>query len=210
MDFVLGLPRTQRGADSIMVVVDIFSKMAHFIACKTTNNAVHVAHLFFKEIMRLHGVPDIITSDRDSKFLSHFWTTLWNRFNTMLNFSSTCHPQTDGQTEVTNHTLANLLHYHSSDRPNSAPQAEFAYNSAVNRSTKLSPFAVVYSITPRIPLDLLQIPSPSGKSFAANNFANQVNDTHAKVQATFLRHMQNIRQQQTSINTLRFLKKMIW
>ena len=55
----------------------------------------------------------------------------------------------------------------------------------MNRSTKLSPFAVVYSFTPRIPLDLLQIPSPSGKSIAANNFANQVNDSHAKVQATF-------------------------
>ena len=64
------------------------------------------------------------------------------------------------------------------------PQAKFAYNSAVNQSTKQSPFVVVYSFTPRIPLDLLQIPSPSGKSIAANNFANQVNDTHAKVQAT--------------------------
>ncbi|GJY29358.1 ribonuclease H-like domain-containing protein [Tanacetum coccineum] len=117
MDFVLGLPCTQRSSDSIFV-----------------------------EVVRLHGVPKTITSDRDTKFLSHFWLTLWRLFETGLQYSSSFHPQTDGQTEVVNKTMVNIIRCMCSDSPEQwdlclAP-AEFAYNNMVNRSTERFPVGI--------------------------------------------------------------------
>ncbi|KAL6586442.1 hypothetical protein OROMI_001430 [Orobanche minor] len=162
MDFVLGLPRTQRGNDSIFVVVDRFSKMVHFIPCNKTADTVKVAIIFFREVYRLHGLPSSIVSDRDTRFLSFFWKSFWRTANTQLDYSSGYHPQTDGQTEVVNRSLGDLLrclvgeHLRSWDIQLS--QVEFAHNSAVNRSTSLPHFHIVYAMLPRGPSDLMSLP----------------------------------------------------
>lgn len=182
MDFVLGLPRTQKGNDSIFVVVDRFSKMAHFIPCKRTNDAVRVAQLFFKEIYRLHGLPTSIISDQDTRFLSHFWRSLWRMVNTTLKMSSAYHPQTDGQTEVTNRALGDLLRSLVGDHLKSwdsmLSQVEFAHNHAKNRSTGFSPFQVVYGCVPRCPLDLTTLPDHTRIHGKAADFVGDLQRIH--------------------------------
>jgi hypothetical protein len=163
INFVLGLPRTKRGSDSIFVMVDRFSKMAHFIPCHKSYDAVHIADLFFQDIVRLHGMPSTIVSDHDAKFLSHFWRTLWNKLGTKLLFSTTCHPQTDGQMEVVNRTLGTMLRavlkMNLKMWEEYLPHVEFAYNRATHSTTKVSPFQVVYGFNPRAPIDILPLPT---------------------------------------------------
>jgi transposase InsO family protein len=140
MDFVLGLPRTRNGLDSIFVVVDQFSKMAHFIPCHKTDEATHIVDLFFRDIIRLHGVPNTIVSDRDTKFLSHFWRTLWAKLGTKLLFSTLCHPQIDDQTEVVNRTLSTMLRAVLKKNikmwEECLPHIKFAYNRSLHSTTR--------------------------------------------------------------------------
>jgi len=115
--------------------------------------------------VRLHRLPRSIVSDRDTKFLSHFWRTLWGRVGLKLLFSIACYPQTDGQVEVVNITLSSLLRVVIKKNIESweecLPHVEFAYNRATHSITQHSPFEVVYGFNPLTPLDLLPLPNIS-------------------------------------------------
>ena len=154
MHFIMALPGTQRGNDAIMVVVDKFSKMAHFILCYKTDDASYVADLYFKEIVSLHGVPKTIISDRDSKFLSHLSRILWKLFGTKLLLGTVYHPQINGETKVTNQTLTTFLRSLVSkslkDWDLKLPYVEFAYNRSPSYTTKHSPFECVYVVNPSL------------------------------------------------------------
>jgi hypothetical protein len=96
MDFIVGMPKTQSVFDSIWVIVDHLSKVAHFIPIKTTYKGSKLAELYIARIVCLHGVPKNIVSDRGTQFTSKFWEKLHESMDMKLNFSSTYHPQTDG------------------------------------------------------------------------------------------------------------------
>jgi hypothetical protein len=152
MDFVLGLPRTKRGRDSIFVVVDRFSKMAHFIPCHKTDDASHIADLFFREIISLHGVPNTIVSDHDTKFLSHFWRTLWAKLGLSFCFLLVVILKLFTM-------LRAVLKKNIKMWEECLPLVEFAYNCSLHSTTKLCPFKIVYGLLPRAPIDLMPLPS---------------------------------------------------
>ena len=99
MDFIVSLPRTQKGHDAIWVVVDRLTKMARFIVTKTTVTAPELAYQFFDELFRFYGLPMDIVSDRDPTFTSDFWMQVFKKLETTLSMSSTDHSQSDGQIE---------------------------------------------------------------------------------------------------------------
>jgi len=152
--------------------------MAQFLPCHTTHDATQIANLYFKEIVKLHGIPKSMVSDRDTKFLSQFWLTLWRKMGTQLKFSTTCHPQTDGQTEVTNRTLGTLLRAvvkkNIQDWDELLSHVECAFNCAPSKATGLCPFQVVYAQNPRTPLDLIPIPTPTKFSCEADKRAKEI------------------------------------
>jgi hypothetical protein len=132
MDFEVGLPKTQKGHDSIWVIVDQLTKVAHFLPVRTTYGGEKLAKLYIENIVKLHGVPSRIVSDRGTQFTSRFWKCLHKAMGTKLNFSSAYHPQTDGQTERMNQILEDMLRAYvltyGKDWEQSLSYAEFSYD----------------------------------------------------------------------------------
>jgi hypothetical protein len=112
MDWITGLPCTAAGHDAIMVVIDRLSKLIHLIPTVTNATAPDVANLFINHVVKLHGFPSEIDSDRDVKFTSVFWKTLCEKWGIKQAMSSAHHPQTDGQTERVNRMLEEYLRHY--------------------------------------------------------------------------------------------------
>jgi hypothetical protein len=148
MDFIDGLPHTRDGYDSIWVIVDMLTKVAHFIHVKTTCTGAQLAELYKSRIVCLHGVPKKIVSDRGTQFTSRFWIRLHESMDTKLNFSLAYNPQTDGQTERTNQVLEDTLRgcalKHGRSWDKSLPYAEFSYNNSYQASQNMAPFEALY------------------------------------------------------------------
>jgi hypothetical protein len=156
MDFIVGLPHTQAGYDSIWVIVDRLTKVAHFIPVKTTYSGAKLVELYMSRIVCLHGVPEKIVSDRGSQFTSKFWENFHESMDTKLNFSSTYHLQTDGQTERTNQILEDMLRAcalkYGKSWDKSLPYAEFSYNNSYQASIEMALYEALYGRRCRTPL----------------------------------------------------------
>ena len=156
MDFVVGLPHSKDGYDSIWVIVDRLTKSAHFLPVKATYSVAKLAKLYVKHIVCLHGVLVSIVSDRSSVFTSRFWQKLQEAMGTRLDFSTAFHPQTDGQSERMIQTLEDMLRICVMDLGGSwddhLPLIEFAYNNNYHSSIEMAPYEALYGRKYRSPL----------------------------------------------------------
>ncbi|MCO5593344.1 hypothetical protein L7F22_047355 [Adiantum nelumboides] len=169
MDFIFGLPKLNTG---IWTIVDRFRKQAHFIPVKKTIKAHQMATLFISQIFKYHGLPSSIVSDRDPRMTSNFWKGLFENLRIRLNFSPAYHPQTDGQCEIANLTILDLLKSYVKEVDQRSqwekylPLVEYAYNDLVHISTGKAPFEMKEGRS-KSPL-LLKV---HGKIFAADEYS---------------------------------------
>lgn len=157
IDLITALPRT-RGTryDAILVIVDRFTKMAHYVPTVTSVTGDQLVELLLRHVVRLHGLPASIVSDRDPRFTGAAWRDFWRLCRTTLRMSSAFHPQSDGQTERANRTLEEYLRaytgYQQDEWDRLLPLAEFAHNDSKQTSTGFTPFFLLYGHHPHSPL----------------------------------------------------------
>jgi hypothetical protein len=191
MDYMSGLPSTKRGNDCVFVVVDRFSKMVIMVACKKSIIAEATAKLFFERVWVHFGLPQTIVSDRDIRFLSTFWSSLWSLLDTKLTKSTTFHPQTDGQTEVVNRMVVHILRMYNSKHPctwdESLPYVQHSYNRALHSSTNHSPFQVELGFQLLGPIDV-------ALPLAVSSTDSSPVPTEAEKSTQFIERIHHIRQ----------------
>ena len=188
LDFITDLPESNKHT-AILVVVDMLSKMAHFIPLKGIPSATELSHIFLEHIVRLHGLPTKLVSDRASQFTSKFWKAFCSALGVEVALSSAYHPQTDGQTERVNQsleqTLRSLISTLTSSWDLALPLAEFSYNNNTHTSIGCSPFYYLTGLHPRmLPILLPQtptlMPSVSERLLALQDIQNKARQSLVK------------------------------
>jgi len=190
MDFVGGLTLSRKGHDYLYLVVDRCRKMCILMPCKNKITIEQTAQIFFQNVWVHFGLPNSIVSDRGSQFIGNFWSSLWNLMDTKLKKSIAFHPQTDGQNEVVNRTVINLLRGYCSKHPKLWDEQlhciQHAYNQGKYSSTLTSPFDACLGYFPKSPLDFIveKDITVDGHSDIdrANKFIEQIRLIHQIVQ----------------------------
>lgn len=202
MDFITDLP-TSNSHDTILVMVDRFTKMAHFAACNKSISAEETAELVLQHVVRLHGLPDDIVTDRGPQFTSKFWSRLFELFGTRVKLSTAFHPQTDGQTERVNQVLEQYLrcyvNYQQDNWSTCLLMAEFAYNNSEHASTKQTPFHANYGYHPRLIVNAPQEPiNPAAENYleALRQSQQVVSEELKKAQEDYKRFADRKRKEQ--------------
>jgi len=191
-DFITKLPLAQ-GYDSILVVVDRFTKMAHFVPTTEKTTAEGLARLFRDNVWRLHGLPESIISDRGPQFAAGLMRELNELLGIKTKLSTAFHPQTDGQTERINQELEQYLRMFIDHRQEQWPEwlgtAEFAYNNKVHTGTKVSPFQANSGQDPRMGFELRK----KGRYEGAEKFAKKMEEVQREAKAALVKAQEDMR-----------------
>ncbi|MCO5570917.1 hypothetical protein L7F22_024647 [Adiantum nelumboides] len=159
MDFIFDLPRAPTGNDGIWTIICRFSKQAHFVPVRKKIKSEHMVKMFMHNVFKYHGMPQSIVSDRDPRMTSLFWKALFENMGT-TKFSSSFHPQTNGQSEDANSTVLDLLKCYVSEHKATwkhyLPLVEYAYNNTVHTSTGKAPFEIVEGARKSHPFRILR------------------------------------------------------